>query len=189
MGKGYKRALSKIRLDEYCVDKKESIIIQETKSDVEYLNIKNYIYAHFITPLIEKNYNSIQGNYFNFDYIYKKLNKVKKKVSNKEDVVQLENIVKIMQQCIDTRITVQDLNKKVYGDQTSNMFLVETTRIRLQTKYEVYIYLFGNPKDNRLPFNEGKLGAIEDILENYPGCTMEMLKEQLYKQYGNDFII
>lgn len=189
MGKGYKRQPSKLKLNEYCFDKKESMIIQETKVDVEYLDIKNYVYAHFIKPLIEKNYTFIQRNYFNFDYIYKKLNRVKNKVSNKDDIIQLEHIVKIMQQCVDTRITVKDLNKKIYGDQTSNMFLVETTRIRLQTKYEVYICLFGNPNSNKLPFNKNKLKSIEDILENYPGCTMEMIKERLKRQYSSDFIV
>ena len=189
MGKGYKRQPSKLKLNEYCFNKKESMIIHETKIDAEYIDIKNYVYAHFIKPLVEKNYTIIQKNYFNFDYIYKKLNRIKNKVSNNDDIIHLEHIVKIMQQCIDTRVTVQDLNKKVYGDQTSNMFLVETTRIRLQTKYEVYIYLFGNPNHNKLPFNQNKLEAIEDILENYPGCTMEMIKERLKRQYSNDFIV
>ena len=75
----------------------------------------------------------------------------------------------------------------MFGDQ-SNLFLVETSRIVLKAKYEIYIIIFGNPKKDKTDFKPDILNEIQKHLDNNPGCTVSYIKSKMRNNFEKLFI-
>ena len=199
MGRGYRRRPSNLRLDGYNVGKGggKVIVKQDTqyidpKQDPEYIDIRNYVIGNFLTPLIKKKWNVVKENFFNFDYIFSKLYKFDN--PNVQDEVDfLIKIVEVMQTSVQTRFTIDDANQKIYGKTAGNLILVETSRIVLQAKYEVYNIIFGDPmlddRDLDIEYKPNLLEAIAKALDDYPGASIDLLKDKLRPLYGKFFLI
>ena len=138
-------------------------------------------------PVINKKYKELQDNFFNFEYIEQKLNSFDfPKLSDEVDL--LKKVVIVMKSAIETRFTIDQANKKMFGDGASNLLLVETSRIILKAKYEIYIIIFGDPKLSNSEFQPNILNEIQKHLDNNPGCTVSYIKSKLRNNFEELFI-
>ena len=195
MGKGYRRRPTNLCLHQYrnkniycnysnghSSGYKEDVYVNE-----EFLNLKNYILSKFMDPVINKKYKELQENFFNFEYIEQKLNSFDlPKLS--EEVELLKKVVIVMKSAIETRFTIDKANKTMFGDGASNLLLVETSRIVLKAKYEIYIIIFGNPTKDNSDFKPDILNEIQKHLDNNPGCTVSYIKSKLRNNFEELFI-
>ena len=76
----------------------------------------------------------------------------------------------------------------MFGDGASNLLLVETSRIILKAKYEIYIIIFGDPKLSNSEFQPNILNEIQKHLDNNPGCTVNHIKSKLRDDFEELFI-
>jgi hypothetical protein len=189
MGKGYRRRQSNLNLHKYsnnlCLYKKFIVDYSKTHKFAnnekvfpeEFVNLKNYIISKFMDPLINKKYGLIKENFFNFDYVQQKLTDFDEPTLSSE-IDLLNKIVLVMKHAVEARFTIDAVNKKMHGDK-SNLFLVETSKIVLKAKYEIYTLIFGDPKITNGDFKQSILSKIQTYLDKSPGCTVEYIRTKL----------
>ena len=192
MGKGYRRRRSNLSLHKYVhsnnsrLYKNNEELGTHASMNEEFINLKNYIIAKFMDPLVKKKYGQIKENFFNFEYIETKLNSFNVPILEVQ-VDFLKKIVMVMKGAVETRFIIDDANKRIYGD-NANVFLIETSKIVLKAKYEIYSLVFGDPKLNNADFKSPILIIIQKYLDESPGCTVDQIRSKLKHQYGDLFI-
>lgn len=158
--------------------------------DKEFLDFKLYIITHFLNPIMEKNYDLIKNNYFNFEYIISKLETFKNH-ENDEEIEFLIKVMNILQYSTNVRISFDEAKKKLYGADNENRLLVETSRIVLQSQYEIYNILFGRPHNKNAQHSKYNMEIILDIkyiLDRNPGILFEDVKAALANKYGHMYL-
>jgi hypothetical protein len=180
---GRNRRHSKIRLDtydfkEYTPDSGE--VVNFNVVNEEYLNLRNYIAFNFIEPLKKKNFKEVQENYFNYEYIEAKLESFNfPKLSG--EISLLKEIIAIAKFATNTRFTLDKNYKQMYGSRTgmAQMFM-ETTRIVLEAKYEVYNAIYDNPMLTKGgTYDKMKLYKLGKILDANPGISIARIRKIL----------
>ena len=192
MGKGYRRRSSNLYLNKYSHSNSQwsnkNIInnIIDMPVNEEFINLKNYIISKFMDPMINKQFGNVKENFFNFEYIEQKLNEFNiPKLSI--EIELLKKIVMVMKTAVETRFTIDNANIKMYGEK-SNLFLIETSKIVLKAKYEIYTLICGDPKIKNSDFEPSILNIIQKHLDNSPGCTVNHIRSKLKNEYGSLFV-
>lgn len=156
----------------------------------EFLEFKLYIITHFLNPILDKQYDLIKNNYFNFEYIINRLESFKTR-ENDEEIDFLVKVMGILQYSTNVRISFDEAKKKLYGADNENRLLVETSRIVLQSQYEIYNILFGRPHNRNAQHTKYNMEIILDIkyiLDRNPGILFDEVKEKLASKYGHMYL-
>ena len=156
----------------------------------EFLEFKLYIITHFLNPILDKQYDLIKNNYFNFEYIINRLESFKTR-ENDEEIDFLVKVMGILQYSTNVRISFDEAKKKLYGADNENRLLVETSRIVLQSQYEIYNILFGRPHKKNAQHTKYNMEIILDIkyiLDRNPGILFDEVKEKLASKYGHMYL-
>jgi len=159
-------------------------------SDKEYFNFKQYIITHFLNPIMNRQFDTINRNYYNFDYITNRLNLYKNN-RNKEDVTFIIKVVEILKYSADVQEAFNNVNSKFFGTDKRNKLLVETSRIVLQSQYEIYNIMFGRPdtmNPTHASYEIHMLNDIKEQLDLHPGILFNDVKTALEPKYGHRFI-
>ena len=151
----------------------------------DYMNLKLYLIDKFLIPLADRRFDYVNQNYYNIDWILEELDKLDYP-QLEEEIEFFRRVVEVLQFAATTQLTFDDLKAKLYGKRFG--ITIETSRIVLQAPYEVYVLLFGNPKDKPgQVFEEDRIDRIKELLENSPGILLEDIREKLafdyYKYY------
>ena len=179
---GRNRRQSKIRLGTYnfkeCAHDSEELVNFNVINE-EYLNLRNYIAFNFIEPLKKKNFKEVQENYFNYEYIEAKLDSFNfPKLSG--EISLLKEIIAIAKFATNTRFTLDKNYQQMYGGNGMAQMFMETSRIVLKAKYEVYNAIYENPMLSRGgTYDKGKLYELDKILDANPGISIGRVRKIL----------
>ena len=167
-----------------------TVTVNGDNSDKEYFNFKQYIITHFLNPIMNRQFDTINRNYYNFDYITNRLNLYKNN-RNKEDVTFIIKVVEILKYSADVQEAFNNVNSKFFGTDKRNKLLVETSRIVLQSQYEIYNILFGRPDVMNPKHPKYEIHILNDIKEQldlHPGILFNEVKTALEPKYRHRFI-
>jgi len=156
----------------------------------EWLDFKLYIINNFLQPLTMLNYELVQKNYYNFDFIIRRLDDFITP-STKEEIELFKKLVNLMRYSTETRMSYDDAQEKLYGSKEMMKLMVETSRIILRAPFEIYNLLFGRPDKMKsithTRYEDYLILAIEEILAENPGILFEDIKKKMSK-YAYKFI-
>ena len=147
----------------------------------DYMDLKLYLINKFLIPLADRKFDYVNQNYYNIDWILEELEKLNYP-DLEEELEYFRRVIEVLQFAATTQLTFDDLKAKLYGKRFG--ITVETSRIILQAPYEVYVILFGNPKDNTdKTFDEEKINDIKDVLGEKPGIMLDEIRDKLAIKY------
>jgi hypothetical protein len=147
----------------------------------DYMDLKLYLINKFLIPLSERKFDYVNQNYYNIDWVLEELDKLDYP-ELEEEIEFFRRVIEVLQFAATTQLTFDDLKAKLYGKRFG--ITVETSRIILQAPYEVYVILFGNPKDNTdKTFDEEKINDIKDVLGEKPGIMLDEIRDKLAIKY------
>ena len=120
---------------------------------------------------MNRQFDTITKNYYNFEYITNRLNLYKNN-RNKDDVAFIIKVVDILKYSTDVREAFNDVNSKLYGNEKRNTLIAETSRIVFQSQYEIYNVLFGIPNKMNAKHTTYEIHMLNDNKEQldlHPG--------------------
>ena len=157
----------------------------------KYLDLKLDIIKNYIEPIMCKRYNDVSFDYHMINF---KLKQMKSFLSekNKEEIELFDNILKVIQNSIDIHLTFKDFEDKLNLslNNTSNQIYMRTSRIILDTKFEIYNNLFGIPDKNengKANYDIALLDRIDYLLKTLQEPTFKNISLQM-KDYYNLFL-
>ena len=147
----------------------------------DFMDLKLYLINKFLIPLAERKFDYVNQNYYNIDWILEEVEKLDYP-ELEEELEYFRRVIEVLQFAATTQLTFDDLKTKLYGKRFG--ITIETSRIVLQAPYEVYVILFGNPKDKvGETFQEERIQVIKDILADNPGIMLDDIRDRLAKRY------
>ena len=155
-----------------------------------WLDFKLYIIDNFLKPLTKFNYELIKKNYYNFDFIIKRLDGFITP-ETEEEIDLFKKLVNLMRYSTETHISYEEAKEKLYGGKEMMKMLVETSRIILQAPFEIYNLLFGRPDKKKsithTRYDDRLILEIRKILGEFPGILFDDIKKKMGK-YAYKFI-
>ena len=156
----------------------------------EWLNFKLYIIDNFLKPMNKLNYELVRKNYYNFDFIIKRLDGFMTP-ENEEEITLFKKLVNLMRYSTETHMSYRDAKEKLYGGKEMMKLMVETSRIILKAPFEIYNLLFGRPDKfksiTHTRYEDHLILEIEKILGDNPGILFDDIKKKMAK-YAYKFI-
>ena len=135
----------------------------------DYINLKLDIIKNYIEPVLyNKNMDDLSLNYHMISLKIENLKNFSNE-ANKNEVFLLISSLNIIKNSINSYKNLKDYESKYNISFKNNQMYLQTSRIILDTKYEIYNNLFGAPeKDettNQLNYDESLLNRIEYLLK------------------------
>lgn len=131
----------------------------------EITQIKIHILNNFIFPLISNQWEILEENLIFVEKIKNKLDYYYK-IYHLEDIIIYKDIIKAIEIFLNEHNQLNDLEKKVYGDEkVLSTMIYKTAMIKLKPEYEIYNLIFGIPEKNKnQEYNEHIINDISKLL-------------------------
>lgn len=179
---GYQNNLGSKTKYIYCKNKNINKDIDQPVSK-EYINLKLDIIKNYIEPVLyNKNMDDLALNYHMITLKIESLKSFSCE-KNKNEVFLLISVLNIIKNSINSYKNLKDYESKYNISFKNNQMYLQTSRIILGTKYEIYNNLFGVPeKDeetNQLMYDESLTNRIEYLLKTLDKPTFKNISLEM----------
>lgn len=156
--------------------------------DTNYIDFKLGFVENFLKPLIKKDYDNLWRNYYNYEFVDKKLDHFREGADSdafKDDIDLMKIIVSATRMIAIKHENINNaLDHSIDQDNgtTAMQSIIELPRLILEAPFEIYVNLFGMPnfKENE-EFDKDLVDEIKVILDANPGILFDDIKEYMIK--------
>ena len=156
--------------------------------DTNYIDFKLGFVENFLKPLIKKDYDNLWRNYYNYEFIDRKLDQFREGADSdafKDDIDLMKIIVSATRMIAIKHENINNaLDHSIDQDKhtTAMQSIIELPRLILEAPFEIYVNLFGMPnfKENE-EFDKDLVDEIQMILDANPGIMFDDVKEYMIK--------
>jgi len=160
----------------------------EGEYSTNYIDFKLGFVENFLKPLIKKEYDNLWRNYYNYEFIDRKLDEYREGADSdafKDDIDLMKIIVSATRMIAIKHENINNaLNTSIDQDKhtTAMQSIIELPRLILEAPFEIYVNLFGMPnfKENE-EFDKDLVDEIQVILDANPGILFDDIKEYMIK--------
>ena len=153
-----------------------------------YIDFKLGFVENFLKPLIKKDYDNLWRNYYNYEFIDKKLDDFREAADSdafKDDIDLMKIIVSATRMIAIKHENINNaLDHSIDQDKhtTAMQSIIELPRLILEAPFEIYVNLFGMPnfKENE-EFDKDLVDEIQMILDANPGIMFDDVKDYMVK--------
>ena len=150
----------------------------------EIKNIKIQILDTFLIPLVKKNWKVLKENIFFLEKIKNKLNNYYNTYKS-FDLLMYSEVLNSLEIFMSEHREFEKLEQKLYLIPNNNVMssiVYKTKPIKLKPEYEIYDFIFGNPKDNQEVYNLTIINEIQTLL-NKDNVDFNKIKTYLLNKY------
>ncbi len=156
--------------------------------DTNYIDFKLGFVENFLKPLIKKDYDNLWRNYYNYEFIDRKLDQFREGADSdafKDDIDLMKIIVSATRMIAIKHENINNaLDHSIDQDKhtTAMQSIIELPRLILEAPFEIYVNLFGMPnfKENE-EFDKDLVDEIQMILDANKGIMFDDVKEYMIK--------
>ena len=153
-----------------------------------YIDFKLGFVEKFLKPLVQKDYDNLWRNYYNYEWIDRKLDSFRETAESnafKDDIDLMKIIVSATRMIAIKHENINNaLDTSIDQDQhtTAMQSIIELPRLILEAPFEIYVNLFGMPnfKENE-EFDKDLIDEIQLILDSNPGMMFDDVKDYMVK--------
>lgn len=153
-----------------------------------YIDFKLDFVEKFLKPLVQKDYDNLWRNYYNYEWIDRKLDNFRETAESdafKDDIDLMKIIVSATRIIAIKHENINNaLDTSIDQDQhtTAMQTIIELPRLILEAPFEIYVNLFGMPnfKENE-EFDKDLIDEIQLILDSNPGMMFDDVKDYMVK--------
>lgn len=153
-----------------------------------YVDFKLAFIENFLKPLIAKDYDNLWRNYYNYEFIDRKLDHFREGATSdqfRDDIDLMKILVSATRMIAIKHENIQNALDNTIDQEkhtTAMQSIIELPRLILEAPFEIYVNLFGMPnfKDNE-EFDKDLVDEIQVVLDANPGIMFEEVKSYMIK--------